>query len=144
MLLTGDSWGNTVGADATPPSCGAPIPAKESATALSAFADGLYAYRVTSRIRVGGDLGLGVATTSLDVAGGDLYTPTCRPSPGAKPVVHLGAEASYALSRELRITVTPLYLELQPAFEGTRTSPKDASSVWLRVGFGLGLAFDVF
>ena len=144
LMIAADGWSSTVGAPAQPAGCGTAIPNKESATAFSAFIDGAFGYRIGSRFRVGGDLGLGVAAYSLDVAGGDVFDPTCRPAPGAKPAMHLGAEGSYAFTREVRLVVTPLFFEAQPAFDGTRSAPKDASAAWLRFGAGLGLAFDLF
>jgi hypothetical protein len=143
-MLTGDSWSNTIGAPNTAANCGAAIPNKEGATAISFFFDAVFGYRLSSRLRLGGDVGLGLAAYSLDVAGGDVFVPTCQPAPGAKPAAHLGFEGSYAFSRELRLAVTPLFIEAQPAFEGARTTPKDASAPWMRFGAGVGLAFDVF
>jgi hypothetical protein len=33
--------------------------------------------------------------------------------------------------------------ELQPAFRGTRTTPIDTSTPWIRLGGGIGLAVDL-
>jgi hypothetical protein len=143
-MLSSDSWGNTVGAPSTSPNCGAAIPTNEAATAVSAFVVGGVAWRATPRWRIGGDLGLGFATYSVGEVGGDLFIPNCRPSPGVKPAVHLGGEVSYAFSRELRLVLSPVILEAQPAFAGARSTPKDASGVWLRYGMAAGLAFDLF
>jgi len=143
-MLTSDSWGNSVGAPNTATNCGATIPSGEGATAVTAFFAGGLAYRATSRWRVGGDFGLGIATYSVGEVGGDLFVPSCSPSPGVKPAVHLGGQVSYAFSRELRLVLSPLILEAQPAFSGTRSSPKDASGIWLRYGIAGGLAFDLF
>jgi hypothetical protein len=141
--LVGDTWGNTIGAPSTATNCGAAIPTEESATAFSAFLDGGAAWRATPRWRLGGDLGLGIATYAISEGGGDLFVPTCRPSPGVKPVLRLGLEASYSISRELRLVLAPFMLEVQPAFDGARSTPKDASGAWLRFAAGLGLAFDL-
>jgi hypothetical protein len=35
-------------------------------------------------------------------------------------------------------------LQAQPAFDGARNAPKDASGLWIRYAFAAGLAFDVF
>jgi hypothetical protein len=61
-----------------------------------------------------------------------------------KPAVRVGLEASYAFSNELRLVASPFMLEAQPAFDGTRASPKDAGGAWMRFGASLGLAFDLF
>jgi hypothetical protein len=144
VTITGDSWSNTVGAPSTATTCGTTtIPSSLGGTAVSAFLAGGVAWRASSRFRVGGDLGLGVATFSASQVGGDLFEPTCRPSPGVKPAVHLGGELSYAFSRELRLVALPLVVEVSPAFDGARGAPKDASGPWMRFGAALGLAFDV-
>jgi len=141
--LTFDSWANTINAPDAPPNCGAPIATDESATAFSAFLDGAAAWRPSPKWRLGGDVGFGLATYALGEAGGDLFTPTCRPSPGVRPAGLLGLEASYALSRELRLVLSPATLELQPAFGGARAAPRDATGVWLRFAAFAGLAFDL-
>ena len=143
-MITGDAWSNTQGLPNTAPNCGSSIPDSEGATAFSLLLDGAAAWRASPRWRLGGDLGLGVATYALGEAGGDLFVATCRPSPGVKPAAHLGLEASYAFSPELRLLLTPLFLEAQPAFDGTRSAPKDATGLWFRVGAAAGLAFDLF
>jgi hypothetical protein len=142
--LTGDSWSNNVGAPNNPTNCGAPIPADEAATALSAFLTGGAAWRASPRWRLGGDLGVGIATYSASEVGGDLFTPTCRPSIGPVPAVYLAGSASYAFSHELRLLLSPVILQAQPAFDGARNAPKDASGLWIRYAFAAGLAFDVF
>jgi len=143
-MLSSDSWGNTIGAPNTSPNCGATIPTSEGATAVSAFLTGGVAWRAAPRWRIGGDAGLGIATYSVGEVGGDLFVPSCSPTPGVKPAVYLGGEVSYAFSHELRLVFSPVILEAQPAFGGARSSPKDASGLWLRYGVAGGLAFDLF
>jgi hypothetical protein len=144
FMISGDHWSNNINAPDTGPGCSAPLGNKLSATALAFFANGALAYRVTPRIRVGGDLGIGLAAYAADRVGGDVFFPTCSPSPGVQPAFHLGGEASYALNRDVRIVVSPIILEMQSAFAGVRTTPRDASGMWLRFGAGVGLAFDLF
>jgi hypothetical protein len=143
-MLTADSWSNTVGATASPANCGQPIPNDESATALSAFLTAGGAWRASPRWRLGGELGLGIATYSASAVGGDLFTPTCRPSLGPEPAIQLSAAASYSFSHEMRLILSPVVLQAQPAFDGARSGAKDASGLWLRYGAVAGLAFDLF
>jgi hypothetical protein len=143
LVVNGEGWSNTIGATAAPDG-GCTLTRDESATAFSALVAGVAAYRVSSRVRVGGELGLGLAAYRLDRAGGDVFVPTCRSSPGVKPAVLVGASVSYAFSRDLRLTLLPIVIEAQAAFQGARTTPTDASGTWLRFGAGLGVAFDLF
>ena len=142
-MLTGDSWSNTSGLPNTNANCGSGIPASGGATAISAFLEGGAAWHASPRWRLGGELGLGLATYTLSEAGRDVFVPTCRPSPGVKPAFRLDAVASYSFSRELRLLLSPLVLELQPAFDGASSAPRDATGLWLRFGAAAGLAFDV-
>jgi hypothetical protein len=143
-MITGDSWSNDVGAPDNPANCGAPIPADEAATAFSAFLTGGAAWRASSRWRLGGDLGVGIATYSASEVGGDLFTPTCRASIAPVPALYLAGSASYSFSHELRLLLSPVILQAQPAFDGARNAPKDASGLWIRYAFAAGLAFDLF
>jgi hypothetical protein len=142
-MLTADSWSNTSGLPNTSADCGAPVDDSGGATALNAFFQGRLAWRASPRWRIGGGVGLGIATYAIGEAGRDVFVPTCRPSPGVKPAAHFDGSVSYALSPELRLLFTPLFLELQPAFNGVSTAPRDASGLWLRLGAAAGLAFDV-
>jgi hypothetical protein len=142
-MLTEDGWSNTQGLSNGATNCSASIPESENATAFSVFLDGAVAWRASHRWRLGGDVGLGLATYGLSEAGGDLFVATCRPSPGVKPALHLSLQASYAISRELRILLSPFYFEVQPAFDGARAAPKDAASAWVRLGAAAGIAFDL-
>jgi hypothetical protein len=141
-MLTGDSWSNTSGLPNTNRNCAAPVPYDDGATAFSAFLEGGAAWRASPHWRVGGELGFGIATYSMNEAGRDLFLPSCSPSPGVEPVVHLEGVASYSFSHELRLLLSPLIFEVQPAFGGTSSAPRDASSAWLRFAAAAGLAFD--
>jgi hypothetical protein len=143
-MITGDSWSNQSGLPNTNANCSSAISDSGSATAVSAFLQGGGAWRASPRWRLGGDIGLGIATYSIGEAGRDVFLPTCRPSPGVKPAVHLDAVASYSFSRELRLLLSPIVLELQPAFDGASSGPRDATGLWLRFGAAAGLAFDLF
>jgi catechol 2,3-dioxygenase-like lactoylglutathione lyase family enzyme len=138
-----DSWGNSVNAPSSAADCGSTIPTDETATALSAFLDGSLGVRLNQRWRIGGDLGFGIATYSVDQVGGDLFLPTCRPTTSPRPAVHLGGQASYALGRDFRLLFAPT-IEANPAFGGARSAPKDAAGLWLRLGAFFGIALDAF
>jgi hypothetical protein len=144
IMITGDSWSNTSGLSNTNANCGAAVPSDDGATAVSVFVDGGAAWHASPRWRLGGDLGLGFATYAMSEAGRDVFLPSCRPSPGVEPAVHLEALATYAFTHELRLLLSPLVFEAQPAFNGTSPAPKDATGAWLRLGAAAGLAFDLF
>ena len=143
MLLSFDGWSNSIGASNTPANCTSAIPESESATEVSGFAMGTFAYRLVPRLRVGADLGLGFATFLASQAGGDVFIPTCAPSFGLKPALHVGTEISYSILPLLRAVVVPMMLEVHPAFDGTRNTPVDTSAPWLRFGMALGVAVDL-
>jgi hypothetical protein len=142
--FTGDSWSNTSGLPNTNVDCGAVISNDDSATTLSALLEGGVAWHASPRWRIGGDFGFGFATYSMSEAGRDVFLPDCRPSPGVKPVFYFDGVVSYAFSRELRLLLSPIVLELQPAFDGTSNTPLDATGLWLRAGAAAGIAFDIF
>jgi hypothetical protein len=145
-MLTGDTWSDSAGPQYpnTNANCGSSIPADGSATAFSAFLEGGAAWRGSPRWRIGGNVGLGIATYSVGEAGRDVFVPTCRPSPGVEPAVHFDGVASYAFSRDLRLLLSPVVLEFQPAFGGTSNAPRDATGLWIRYSAAAGLAFDAF
>jgi hypothetical protein len=135
LTVTYDSWGNSIGAPAL--TCG--LGGEETAAALAVFADGAIGYRPTPRIRMGADLGFGFASEIGSALGGDVFTPSCTASPGIVPAGHVGTEVSYALIPALRLVVAPIVFEVMPAFSGAL----DASSVWFRIGTGVGFAVDL-
>jgi hypothetical protein len=137
--FTYDTWSNTVGAPAL--SCN--LTNDESATAVSAFLDAALGYRASARFRFTGDFGFGLAVYPASQRGADLFEPSCDASTSVRPAVHFGADASYAFTPALRALLAPILLEVQPAFDGARTSPIDASGAWLRIGAGLGIALDL-
>jgi hypothetical protein len=139
FTLTDVSWNNTV--RAAPLSCG--LGGDEGAAVLAAFADAALGFRPAAQWRVGGDVGFGFAGLPSSHLGGDAFVPTCSASPGVVPAGHAGAEVSYRVSPALRLLVSPIVFEVEPAFNGARTTPIDASSAWIRVGGGFGLAVDL-
>jgi hypothetical protein len=142
LAVSGDSWGNRTGEPNTAPNCG-PLTDAQSATALSLFAIFAASYSIASRWRIGGMGGLGLAGYFVDNVGGDLFIPSCRPSPGVRPALLLGTEIAYAATSYLRLSAFPLTWQIQPAFDGTRATPRDASGVWMRFGIGIGAGVDL-
>jgi hypothetical protein len=140
--VTTDSWDNTVGAPATLPECGA-LKSPRSATAWSAFAIGSAGWEIVPKMRVHALAGAGVAAYSADDLGGDVFVPSCSPSPGARPALIVGAQLDYAITPIVRLSALPLTLQFQPSFEGTRSTPLDTSGVWLRATIAVGVGVDL-
>jgi hypothetical protein len=139
LTVTYDSWYDSVGA----PALACNLGGVESATALGAFVDGAFGYRPLPRLRIGGDAGVGFASEFAGQLGGDAFVPSCSASPGLVPAGHFGADVSYSIVPSVRLAVSPLVLEVLPAFAGARSTPVDASSAWLRIGGGVGIAVDL-
>jgi hypothetical protein len=143
LVVTGDAWHNAENNTTTPPG-GCKVPADESAAELAAFLTGAFGYKITPRLRAGGEAGLGFASYVMgSSAGGDVFQSTCNPKAGIKPALHFAAEASYAVTPYLRGVLKPFVIELHPSYDGARTAPVDAGGVWLRIGFALGAALDL-
>lgn len=119
------------------------IPVKESATALSFYGVGQAAFPVGERLKIGGMAGVGFTGITHDELGADVFIASCDPSPGLRPAFVFGAEIDYAIGSIFRISAFPLTWHLQPAFDGTRGSPKDATGVWMRFGIGIGVGVDL-
>ncbi len=143
LHITGDAWGNTIGAPINGPGCTLTISNSETATEVAGYGIGTFAYRVAPRLRVAADAGLGIAGYGASALGGDLFTPTCQPATGAQVAARVGLEASYTVLPFLRATLTPLALQVHPSYGGARSTPVDATGTWLRFGLGLGLAVDL-
>lgn len=140
--MSGDHWKNTsVARQDVGGKC--VIPAKQSATALAFHGVGAVNFPVGRNLKVGGLAGVGVAGLSHDEVGADVFLASCDPSVGMTPSFLFGAEIDYALGSLVRLAVFPLTWQMQPAFEGARGSPRDASSLWMRFGFGFGAGVDL-
>jgi hypothetical protein len=142
MLLTGDSWENTIGAPTVADPCGV-LKDPGSATALSFFATGSAGWEIVRRLRAHAVAGLGVAAYFVDDVGGDVFVPKCGASPGARPAMIMGGRIDYALTPIVRLSALPLLLQFQPSFEGTRSSPIDTSGVWIRATIAIGAGVDL-
>jgi hypothetical protein len=142
FAATGDSWDNTVGAEATVAPCGT-LQNARSASAYSVFAMGGASWELVAKLRLHALGGAGIATYSADDLGGDLFVPACKPKPGPRPAMILGAELDYAITPLVRLSALPLLLQLQPSFEGTRSTPLDSSGIWLRATIAVGIGVDL-
>jgi hypothetical protein len=142
FLLTGDSWENRVAAPSTAAPCGE-LASPRSATALSMFATGSAGWEIVPRVRAHALAGVGVAAYFAGDLGGDVFVPACGASPGPKPAFMAGAQIDYALTPIVRLSALPLVLQLQPSFDGARSTPVDASGVWMRATIAIGAGVDL-
>ncbi|MDB5219772.1 MAG: Thiol-disulfide isomerase [Myxococcaceae bacterium] len=142
LLLTGDSWDNTVAAPTTAAPCGT-LRNPRSDTALSMFVMGTAGWEIVPRLRVHALAGVGLAAIFADDLGGDVFVSACKPSPGPRPALMFGGQLDYALTPLVRLSALPLVLQLQPAFEGTRSIPIDTSGVWMRATIAIGAGVDL-
>lgn len=142
LSISGDSWMNRTDEPNEAPNCAA-LRDPQSATALSLFGLGTASAVVAKNVRISGLGGVGLAGYFVEHVGGDLFVPSCRPSPGARPALLFGAEIDYALTKNVRLSAFPLTWQVQPAFAGVRSVPRDASGVWMRFGIGIGAGIDL-
>jgi hypothetical protein len=54
-----------------------------------------------------------------------------------------GAQVDYAITPVVRLSALPLVLQLQPSFEGTRSTPLDTSGIWIRATIAVGVGVDL-
>jgi hypothetical protein len=143
VMVTGDSWRNTVGAPIYVQGCGAPLKNEQDATSWFALATGAIERNIFDKLRVGGELGIGANFFNASQVGGDLFTPSCTPGLKAEPTFLFAANASYNVTKRLRVEASPLILSFTPSFPDASKQPKDATGLWVRVGAELGLAFEL-
>lgn len=141
LSITGDSWENRTNTPDEAEPCGA-LRDAHGATALSFFAIGAASFPILPKLRASGIAGLGLAGYFAGQVGGDLFVPTCNASPGVRPAMLFGAQLDYAITQSIRLTAYPLTWQLQPAFDGARAAPRDASGIWMRFGISLGAGVD--
>jgi hypothetical protein len=122
--------------------CGA-LHNPRSDTALSMFVTGTAGWEIAPRWRVHAIAGLGLAAIFADDLGGDVFVSACKPSPGPRPAIMFGGQLDYALTSVVRLSALPILLQLQPAFEGTRSLPIDTSGVWMRATIAVGAGVDL-
>ncbi len=142
VAISTAGWSNTIAAPMQPVTCGAPLPNEFTATELTGMLVGGISVRLSDRMRVGGDLGVGVASLFADRVGGDVFEATCTPSFGARPAFHMGTELSYRVAPALRLVLSPLAFDLHAAFNGARVAPFNTAAVWFRASTTLGIAVD--
>jgi hypothetical protein len=143
LSISGDSWSNRTGAPNAAADCAGALHNPQSATALSLFGIGTATFPLARDLRATALGGLGIATYLVDDLGGDLFVPSCTRAPGPRPALLLGTRVDYAVTPFVRISAFPLTWQVQPAFDGTRASPHDASGVWMRFGVGVGAGVDL-
>jgi hypothetical protein len=144
ITVSGDSWDNRTGELNIVRDCQqGPLPDSQSGTALSFFAILTGTFPITQKLHAVGIGGAGLAGYFVDNVGGDLFVPSCRASPGVRPAILLGSRIDYAMTSILRLSAFPLMFQIQPAFDGTRAAPRDASGVWMRFGIGIGAGVDL-
>ncbi len=143
--ITGDSWDNRTGEPNTVATCVPPnLNDAQSATALSFFGVAAATVPITQKLHASALGGLGLAGYFAgDAVGGDLFVASCRPSPGVRPAILLGAQLDYAVNQTFHVSFFPITWQVQPAFDGTRAAPRDASGVWMRFGISIGAGVDL-
>lgn len=134
---TQDRWASGTLAEPSPTGCS--VPRSFVANDLSVLAVVGGALRLGARARIGGEVGFGFDALSGSDAGGEVFTPTCTPSFGARVLGHVALDASYALGSAVRVVLSPVVFQAHPAFSGTRSAPIDTSGAWWRVGSTLGI-----
>jgi hypothetical protein len=138
LSLASDSWENRTGMPNNAAGCTSPVLDAQSGTAIAFYGIGSASVPITSRLTFTGSTGIGIAGYSVDNGGGDVFVPSCSASPGVKPTFMLGTELDYAVTPTFRLSAFPLTWQAQPAFDGVRATPFDASGPWLRFGIGIG------
>jgi hypothetical protein len=144
VSISGDSWGNRTGFanEAVAQNCAGPLHDPQSATALSFFGVGTATLPIIRRLRATAIGGVGLAAYATNDIGGDLFVPSCSTKPGVRPALLLGTQLDYAVTPLVRLTAFPLLFHIQPAFDGVRASPRDASGIWMRFELAAGAGVD--
>jgi hypothetical protein len=140
--VNGDHWGNKSGIrNDVGGKCF--VPQNESANAFSLYGLGTASVPFGDNWKIAGMFGAGMTGYAHDELGSDLFLADCDPSTGLQPAFLFGAEIDYAIGSLIRISAFPLTWHLQPAFDGVRSAPRDATGVWMRFGFGIGAGVDL-
>jgi hypothetical protein len=142
LSIAHDSWGNQAN-DPNPPNCVNVLHDPQSATAVSVFGVGEGSLEIVRSLRGSAFGGVGLGGLFTSDVGGDVFIPSCTTTPGARPMVLLGFEFDYALTPSVRLSLLPITMQVQPAFAGTRATPRDASSPWMRFGIAFGAGVDL-
>lgn len=136
------SWeGTSTTPDAAAP-CGT-LQNQKDGIGIDATALGAASFRVVQGVRAGALAGFGLAGFSAGQVGGDVFQPACSSRAGVMPTFLLGARAEWQLTPSFHLAAFPLLVHLQPAFDGARVTPRDASGLWARFTFALGGGFDL-
>jgi hypothetical protein len=135
-----DSWKAT--ANDTAPPCGA-ISGANDGVAITGYGALSAVWKVVPELDAGALLGLGLAGLAAGPLGGEVFEPTCSGRAGVKPSLLLGVHADWKVTQAARLSLYPILVDLQPAFDGARTTPLDASGLWTRFTFAVGGGFDL-
>lgn len=119
------------------------LPDRYQASTLGALGGAGLAWDGTKSVRASLEIGAGAEALSASKGGGDVLVPSCAPSPGLVPVMGARASVSFAVIAGARVVLTPLAFTAHPAYEDARSTPRDATGTWLRLGANLGLAYDL-
>lgn len=135
--ITRAVWQNTAAPSPLPGGC--ELGGELSAIASSAFLEANGALQITRALTFAPHVGVGVAALSSTSTGGELFAPSCAASYGAQPAMLLSPDLELALG-VARFVVSPLSLQLHPAFDGAEAA---AGGAWLRFSMGLGVGVDL-
>lgn len=142
FTVSGDNWKNATGvSNDTGGKCA--LQNKQGATAFSAFGAVTAMFPITQKLKLGGLTGVGLSGLSHDQLGSDVFLASCDPSTGVRPAFLFGAELDYAIGSTMRFVAYPLTWHVQPAFDGTRSFPEDATGLWMRFSVGVGIGLDL-
>lgn len=142
LHVTFDSWKNSSNRQETAAPCGALNDANDGVP-ISVYGLADVSWRLRPTISAGPIAGLGLAGYVADQVGGDVFQPACSARTGVLPAVLVGGKVGWHVAPGFTLALFPILLHVQPAFDGARVTPRDASGVWVRATFAIGGGFDL-
>ncbi len=142
LHVTFDSWQNSSNRQESAAPCGLLGDANDGVP-ISAYGLADVSWRLRPSISAGPIGGIGLAGYVADQVGGDVFQPACSARTGVLPAVLAGGKVSWHVAPRFTLALFPILLHLQPAFDGARVTPRDASGVWVRATFAIGGGFDL-
>ncbi len=139
--IAGDSWSTSPGvSNAT--TCAA-LPNDFTGAEFTLMPTIFGALRAGS-FTFGAHAGFGAAFyASSSLVGGDLFLPSCSFGGAVSPDAYAALDVSLRATQALRFMFVPASFDLHGSWSGARFGGPDATSVWVRFGFGLGAALDL-